>query len=619
MIAVRVVRSVVSMCGCGISLLLIPIEPSSAERAKTYPGVILSTNSSRVKQVELQGVATSATFAGLASEPLSEGATYLRERTFSAFEAGAVVGRRNLCRTARIRRIIKKAGGMVNCSQNFELALVRVPNDPDYEPYLWGLKLLAAPAAWDITTGTSDAVVAVIDTGINQSHPDLARNIWANPREIPNNGKDDDANGYVDDALGVNTITGKGNGTDDQGHGTHVAGTIGATGDNGIGVTGVNWNVRLMSVKFLSSSGGGSTANAIRSVEYVIAQKRRGHNVVAINASWGGTSFSQALLDSVKSAATQGILFVAAAGNDATNSDRTRFYPAGFQADNVVAVASIDSSGSLSSFSNYGLESVHIAAPGRSIYSTWFPSGYQSISGTSMASPHVAGVAALAYAACPRLTMSFLKQVVLSNGVKSTMLRAFVSTGSVVNAAGSVLAATSLCPPASPTPTPSPSPTSPEGSPPMPTATPIPVTPTATPIPPTPTPIPPTPTPTPLPTNGYLFAQPSVISAASSATLNLSVGRKTAASVALKYVVYSDSRPPYRCSGATIVSLPKGSRSIRLNLPKEAKHFPLIDMSFETLRGKYSTRVMQTGTETTIVPTVMAERLCRALTSQHYW
>lgn len=572
-----------------------------------------------MKQAALQDATTSVSFAGLISESLSQSAAYVRERRLSALAAEAVSGRRNLCRSANVRRIIQKARGRVRCSQNFELRVTRVPNDPDYDSYLWGLKALAAPAAWDITTGTSDAVVAVIDTGIYQTHPDLARNIWINPREVPNNGRDDDANGYIDDATGVNTITSTGNGMDDQGHGTHVAGTIGAVGDNGVGVAGVNWNVRLMSVKFLSAAGSGSVSNAIRSVEYVVNEKKRGHKVVAINASWGGRSFSQPLLDSIKRAATEGILFVAAAGNDAANSDSTPFYPAGYRADNMIAVASIDSSGRLSSFSNYGFQSVHIAAPGRSIYSTWFPTTYLSISGTSMACPHVAGVAALTYAACPGLGMARLKQMVLNNGVMSEMVRGFVSTGSVVNAAGAVLAATSLCASISPSPTPSPTPTSPGSPSPLPTSTPFPMTPTATPEPATPTPIPPTPTPTPLPTNGYLFAEPSIITAASSTTLNISVGRKTSSAVSLKYVLYSDSRPPYRCSGATIVSLPKGSRSIRLSLPKEAQHFPMIDLSFETLRAKHSTRILQTGTRSTLVPTVMAERLCRALTAKQYF
>lgn len=595
-----------------------------AERANTYPGVILSINASPVKQTALHNATTTFAFTGLTSEPLNPGAALLRDPKVLAFESGPISGRKNLCRTAKIRRIIKRAQGRVRCSQNFELLADQEPNDPAYGPYLWGLKMINGPVAWDTTIGSRDVVVAVIDTGITNSHPDLKNNLWINEREILGNNVDDDANGYVDDYYGANTITRTGPGSDDNGHGTHVAGTIGAEGNNSEGVAGVNWMVRLMAVKFLDSSGSGSTANAIRSVEYVIQAKQRGANVVAINASWGGGMFNDTLFNAIKRAASLGIMFAASAGNSARNNDSYPSYPASYGADNIISVASIDSLGNLSYFSNYGRNSVHIAAPGSSIYSTIYPSGYAVLSGTSMASPHVAGVVALAYAACPSLAMSTLKQIVFNNGAKSAALTDTVVTGSVVNATGAVLAAKALC--AQPTQTATPTatftaePTS-TGSPvTAPTAAPIAPTATATPIPATSTatPVLPSPTSTPLPTGGYIFASPSTIPAATSISLNISSGGKTTSVIALKYVLQPLSGAPIQCPGATIVQLPQGLRSIRLGLPREAKHFTRIDVSFQASQARLSTQIFQTGAAPTTAPSTMASRFCRALTGQRF-
>jgi subtilisin family serine protease len=599
--------------GCGVA---------HAQQANTYPGVILSSRSTAANEALVHTAAAQVKFTGLASEPLASGTEYVKEKKLSALESGLISGRRKLCRTARIRKIMKLAKGYLHCSPNYELSLLLEPNDPSYNTAMWGLFNIAASAAWDVTTGSKDAIVAVVDTGIFHAHPDLRSNIWSNPAEILGNGRDDDVNGYIDDAFGVDAITRAGSGTDDNGHGTHVAGTIGATGNNGLGVVGVNWNVRLMAAKFLNSSGSGSTSDAIRAIEYIVAAKKRGHNVVAINASWGGGSFSEALLKSIENANQAGILFVASAGNSTRNNDLTPSYPASYRATNVVSVASIDSSGQLSYFSNYGLNSVHIAAPGGNIYSTVLPDRYGYKSGTSMAAPHVAGIASLSYAACPLLNTQRLKDTILGNGLKTAYLSSRVITGSMANAAGAILAAKALCSTITPSPSATPDPKVTVPPTPTPTAT---STPTSTPTAPTPTPTStptatPTPTNTPLPTNGYLVADPSTIPAATTATLRISTGQKnTRAVVSLKYVVYDTAGSPFTCPGATIVSLPTGTRTIKIPLPAQAKHFPAINISFATLRSRFTTTLYQTGTKPTLVPRTEASRLCRYLTSKHFF
>jgi subtilisin family serine protease len=446
-----------------------------------------------------------------------------------------------------------------------------------------------------------------MDTGISHSHPDLRQNLWVNPREIPSNNRDDDYNGYIDDVYGMNAITRIGSGTDDNRHGTHIAGVIGATGDNNEGIAGLNWKVKLMSAKFLSSVGSGSTADAIKAIRYIVAAKKKGHNIIAINNSYGGTAFSEPLLDAIKSANAEGILFIASAGNSSRNNDTNPSYPASYRVENVISVASVDSTGVLSSFSNYGPNSVHIAAPGKNIYSSVLSGKYAALSGTSMACPHIAGLAALTYAACPSSTMPQRKGVILANGIKTNALAAKLSTGSIANAAGAVLAAAAACTSRTPLPTPTPDPF----------ITPS-LTPTAATTPsstPTPTA---TPTPSLIPAGAYLLADPSVIPAASVATLKISIGEFTSATVSLRYSFTDLAGANYLCVGATIVSLPKGSRTLKLPLPPDAKYFSNISISFNTLKGKYSTHLTQTGTESTIVPGVKAAALCNWLTSQRF-
>jgi subtilisin family serine protease len=305
-----------------------------------------------------------------------------------------------------------------------------------------------AAEAWALNhTGSSTVYVGVIDEGYMYNHADLAANAGTNPGEIPNNGIDDDNNGYIDDVYGWN-FDGNNNSVFDSAgdtHGTHVAGTIGGVGGNGIGVAGVCWNVKIISGKFLGTNGG-TSANAILAIDYFVDLKTRHNlNLVALNNSWGGGGFSQALKDAIDRASAAGILFIAAAGNGGSdgigdNNDRYPSYPSNYTSSNIIAVASITSSGARSSFSNYGATSVDIGAPGSSIYSCLPGSGggstYGTMSGTSMATPHVTGATALYASTHPGATMTQIKTAILNSAVATTSLRGKCVTGGRLNVSG---------------------------------------------------------------------------------------------------------------------------------------------------------------------------------------
>lgn len=314
---------------------------------------------------------------------------------------------------------------------DYDVHAVVIPNDPSFGT-LWGLHNtgqsdgtsgddIDAPGAWDYTTGDSSVVVAVIDTGVDYNHPDLAANIWSNPLDCNGNLSDDDGNGYVDDCHGIDTQNHDSNPFDDNMHGTHVSGTIGAVGNNGVGVTGVNWNVSIMACKFLDASGNGLTSGAIECLDYVAAMKDRGVNIIATNNSWGGYTFSQALLDAIELNRQKGILFFAAAGNGdgdniGDNDDGLPFYPANYYAANVVSVAATDRLDARGSFSNYGRHTVHLGAPGVAILSTTPGNTYTSLDGTSMATPHVTGVAALLKAYDSSLDWKQIRNRIVAGG-----------------------------------------------------------------------------------------------------------------------------------------------------------------------------------------------------------
>lgn len=300
-----------------------------------------------------------------------------------------------------------------------------------------------AAVAWaNNKLGSATVYIGIIDEGYMYDHEDLAANAGKNPGEIAANGIDDDRNGLVDDVYGWD-FAGNNNtvfdGVDDD-HGTHVAGTIGAVGGNAKGVAGVVWNVKMLNAKFLGGTGG-TSANAIKAIDYFTDLKtRHGMNIVATNNSWGGGGFSQALQDAIERANTAGILFIAAAGNSGTNNDATPSYPASYPNANIIAVASITSTGALSSFSQYGATSVDIGAPGSGIWST-VParskgkniSSYASYNGTSMATPHVSGAAALYASLNPGATAAQIKGALLNSATPTASLSGKCATGGRLN------------------------------------------------------------------------------------------------------------------------------------------------------------------------------------------
>lgn len=306
---------------------------------------------------------------------------------------------------------------------NFIYKINRTPNDPMLGS-LWGLVNvgqnsgtagidIGAERAWDITVGNKDIIVAVIDTGVDYTHPDLKDNMWVN--EAEKNGRpgvDDDGNGIVDDIYGANFVNANsptGDPKDDNGHGSHCSGTIGATGDDGKGIVGVAWNVRIMGVKFLSASGGGSLDGALKAIDYATTMGAR-----IMNNSWGGGGESATLKAAIERSNDAGVLFVAAAGNERNNNDSRPTYPATYNVPNVLSVAAIDSRGRLASFSNYGKNTVHVGAPGVGITSSVTRERYASYDGTSMAAPHVSGMAVLLLSNEPNITHLEMKERIIA-------------------------------------------------------------------------------------------------------------------------------------------------------------------------------------------------------------
>jgi subtilisin family serine protease len=329
-------------------------------------------------------------------------------------------------------------------------------NDPYFTGgQLWGMSAggnqfgSGAATAWAANkTGSATVYIGIIDEGYMFAHEDLAANAGVNPGETAGDGIDNDSNGLIDDVYGWDFAGNNSSlfdGVSDD-HGTHVAGTIGGVGGNAKGVAGVVWNVKIMGAKFLGSQGG-TTANAIKAVDYFTSLKNKGLNVVATNNSWGGGGFSQALKDAIDRAGDAGILFIAAAGNSGTNNDATASYPSGYTSSNIIAVASITSTGGLSSFSQFGATTVDIGAPGSAIWSTvpvavgkgknaTIGSGYASYNGTSMATPHVSGAAALYASLNPGATATQIKNAILSSAIATPSLSGKVVTGGRLNVTG---------------------------------------------------------------------------------------------------------------------------------------------------------------------------------------
>lgn len=382
--------------------------------------------------------------ASLASVHAEVGATLVRQ--YDLIPADVV----RLAKDADMGQAIKayqSNPAVAYVQPSYRLHALALPNDPLFGD-LWGMRNtgqeggvpgadIGVQGVWDTTTGSSSVVVGVIDTGVDYTHPDLADNIWENPLEAAGvTGVDDDGNGIIDDIHGARWTNGDGTVTsgdpmDDNSHGTHCSGTIGGVGNNARGVAGVNWTVRIMGLKFLSGDGGGYTADAVSALEYAIA---KGADLTS--NSWGGGGFEPALQTAILAARDQNQLFIAAAGNDYGNdNDLAPTYPSGYPAANIIAVASVTRFDTLSVFSNIGSTTVDIAAPGSAIVSTVPGAAYDSYDGTSMATPHVAGAAALLLSAHPTATYAELKSWLLGGAVSIPALAGKVLSGGRLNLA----------------------------------------------------------------------------------------------------------------------------------------------------------------------------------------
>lgn len=367
---------------------------------------------------------------------------------------------------------LRSRPGVISASPNWKVTKAAVSNDPYYttSSRLWGMYGDDQPSgsgpsgttnqfgsqsekAWDAGfTGSKSVVVGIVDEGVDIRHPDLAANIWVNPYEISGDGIDNDGNGYVDDINGWDFYY-KDNSVYDPGeddHGTHVAGTIGGVGGNGVGVAGVNWNVTMISTKFLGP-GGGYTSDAVLALDYLTDLKtRHGIDIVATNNSWGGGGYSQPLHDAINRAAKANILFVAAAGNSSSNNDATSNFPSNYSTlvgtstesaasyEGVIAVAALTSTGGLASYSSYGVTTVDIAAPGSGINSTVPNSGYASYSGTSMATPHVTGAVALYASAYPAASAAAIRSAILSTARPTPSVAVRTVTGGRLDVAAAL-------------------------------------------------------------------------------------------------------------------------------------------------------------------------------------
>jgi hypothetical protein len=333
------------------------------------------------------------------------------------------------------------------------------PNDPAFGQ-VWGLQNtgqtggtagadIHAAGAWAVRTDADTVTVAVIDTGMQLDHVDLAANLWTNPGEIPGNGSDDDHNGYVDDVHGWDFVNNDAVADDDNGHGTHVAGTIGAVGNNGIGIAGIAWSVRLMPLKAFGASGAGYVSAVIGALDYAVANGAK-----VVNESFGGDEFTRSEYDAFVASGDAGVVSIAAAGNRGANADETPHYPASFRLDTIVAVAATTSTDTLASFSNYGILNAQVGAPGQLIYSTIRGNAYGLMSGTSMATPHVAGVAALLAAEHPTWNAKDIRDRILGTTRPVAALAGKTWTGGVVDAAAALSSALTVLPPDPPAPTP---------------------------------------------------------------------------------------------------------------------------------------------------------------------
>jgi thermitase len=323
----------------------------------------------------------------------------------------------------------------------------KTPNDPQYGGQ-WDWPKINAPAAWNLTTGKHSVVVGDIDTGLDYNHVDIAANAWKNVAECSGQaGLDDDHNGYVDDCHGIDTINGDSDPMDDFNHGTHTAGTIGAVGNNAVGVTGLNWHIQILPCKSHDSSGNGSIASIIECYQYMVTEKAAGYDIIATNNSYGGCpeacGFDQATMDGIAALGRAGILFAVAAANNGSDNDLTPVYPANYFLPNVIAVAATDSNDGRAGFSDYGVRTVMVGAPGVGVLSTVLNNGYASFSGTSMATPHVAALAALIHSNDPSLNIYQIRNLIIAGGDNIASLAGATVSGKRIDAKGSLTCSSS--------------------------------------------------------------------------------------------------------------------------------------------------------------------------------
>jgi subtilisin family serine protease len=335
---------------------------------------------------------------------------------------------------------------------DYQVQAFEIPNDPRFDE-LYGLHNtgqtggtpgadIDAVSAWDVFTGSDNVIVVVIDTGIDYTHEDIAGNAWTNPGEIPGNGIDDDGNGFIDDIHGWDFVNNDNDPMDDHGHGTHCSGTIGGVGNNGIGVAGVNWDVSIMGVKFLNSGGSGYTSDAILAIDYALTIP----GVKVMSNSWGGGGYSAALEEAIQRANDAGVLFVCAAGNYVGNTDVSPNYPSCYTVPNVMSIAATDDNDDLASFSGYGLVTVDLGAPGVDILSSLPGNSYGTLSGTSMATPHVSGVAALIWGRFPAMTVGQVKTLLMNSVDPVPSLDGMCATGGRLNAFNCIAEPDSIAP-----------------------------------------------------------------------------------------------------------------------------------------------------------------------------
>ena len=395
---------------CFLADHILAIEPDSSELPSYAPGELLVKHKRSVSAAATQYYRTQLDINALRTFRVT-GVQHVKLPKGMTVEAGL--------------EIYQDDPDVEYVEPNYYRHTCAIPNDTDFD-LLWGLHNtgqyvhgtsgtpdadIDAPEAWEITTGSSDIVIAVVDTGVDYSHPDLSGNMWSNTGEIPDNESDDDGNGYVDDVRGWDFFSNDKDPMDLHGHGTHVTGIAAAEGDNAIGITGVCWTARIMPLRFLDADGYGTVADEILAIDYAIA-----NGAHIINASFGSDTYSQSEYNAISRANSEGILFIAAAGNDSLNNDTSPFYPASYNLPNIISVAATDQDDNLSRFSNYGPATVDVGAPGVNIYSTSLDTGYRYMHGTSVATPHVAGLAALIWGVKSGITHMKIKDIIL-NGV----------------------------------------------------------------------------------------------------------------------------------------------------------------------------------------------------------